>query len=91
MQPITEAAPILCLFTAEPTHPHGTGRVSDPSPRIGSCTTRCRELVSGWPDYIGIVNAFCHGVGGVVIGELSACTPVVFQWEWPDDIKQNIV
>jgi hypothetical protein len=40
--------------------------------------TRCRELVSGWPDYNGIVDASGHGVGGVVLGELSACTPVVF-------------
>jgi hypothetical protein len=48
-------------------------------------------LVSGWPDYIGIVDASGHGVGGVVFGELSNCTPVVFRWEWPADIKQNII
>ncbi len=53
--------------------------------------THCRELVSGWPDYIGIVDASGHGVGGVVFGELSACTPVVFRWEWPNDIKQDII
>jgi len=41
--------------------------------------TRCRELVSGWPDYIGIVDASGHGVGGVVVGELSNCAPVVFR------------
>jgi hypothetical protein len=52
--------------------------------------TRCRELVSGWPDYIGVVDASGHGVGGVVFGELSACTLVVFRWEWPDDIKNDI-
>ncbi len=53
--------------------------------------TQCRELVSGWPEYIGIVNASGHGVGGVVFGELSSCTLVVFQLEWPDDVKQNII
>ena len=53
--------------------------------------TRCRELVSGWPDYIGIVDASGHGVGGVIFGEISHCTPVVFRWEWPADIKNNIV
>ncbi len=53
--------------------------------------TRSWELVAGWPDYIGIVDASGHGVGGVVFGELSACTPVVFWWEWPDDIKQDII
>ena len=51
--------------------------------------TRCQELVSGWPDYIGIVDASGHGVGRVVFGELTQCTPVVFHWEWPADIKQT--
>jgi hypothetical protein len=46
--------------------------------------------VSGWPDYVGIVNAFSYGVGGVVIGELVECIPTVFQWEWPPDIKSSI-
>jgi hypothetical protein len=53
--------------------------------------TRWQELVSGWPDYIGIVDASGQGVGGVVVGELSDCTPVVFRWEWPANIKNNIV
>ena len=39
---------------------------------------RCRELTCGWPDYIGIVDASSHGVGGVVVGELSGCVPTVF-------------
>jgi hypothetical protein len=33
--------------------------------------TRCRELVLGWPDFIGIVDVSSHGVGGVVMGETS--------------------
>jgi hypothetical protein len=40
--------------------------------------TWCRELVSGWPDYVGIVDASSHGVGRVVIGEQSECIPTVF-------------
>ncbi len=40
--------------------------------------TRCREWTSGWPDFVGIVDASSHGVGGVVFGKLSACTPTVF-------------
>ncbi len=40
--------------------------------------TQCRDLVLGWPDYIGIVDASGHGVGGVIVGELSACTLIVF-------------
>ena len=27
-------------------------------------STRCRELTSGWPDFVGIVDASSHGVGG---------------------------
>jgi hypothetical protein len=26
--------------------------------------TRCRELVAGWPDFIGVVDASSHGVRG---------------------------
>jgi hypothetical protein len=39
---------------------------------------------------VGIVNALGQGAMGVVIGKLSACTPTIFQWQWPDDIKANI-
>ena len=53
--------------------------------------TQCQELVSGWPDYIRIVDAYDHGIGGVVFGELTQCTLVVFRWEWPADIKQNLI
>ena len=49
--------------------------------------TRCRELVGGWPDYIGVCDASSHGVGGVVVGENAACTPTVFRWEWLQEVK----
>jgi hypothetical protein len=26
----------------------------------------------------------------VVLGENSACTPIVFRWEWPEDIKRDM-
>jgi hypothetical protein len=50
----------------------------------------CWELTDGWPDFVGIVNALGQGAGGIVIGKLSACTPTIFQWQWPDDTKANI-
>ncbi len=40
--------------------------------------TKCRKLICGWPDYVGIVDASSHGIGGVVFGETSACTLPVF-------------
>ena len=53
--------------------------------------TKCVELVSGWPDYVGIVDASGHGVGGCIVGENKACVPTVFRLEWPQDIKNEIV
>ncbi len=53
-------------------------------------SARCRELVSGWPDFIGIVDASSHGVGGVVMGKTSLCIPTVFCWEWPQDVTASI-
>jgi hypothetical protein len=50
--------------------------------------TRCRKLVRGWPDYIGVCNASSHGVGSVVFGENKVCVPTVFRWEWPPVIKE---
>ena len=50
--------------------------------------TRCRELVSGWPDYIGVCDASSHGVGGVVFGETESCLPTVFRWEWSPEVKE---
>ena len=50
--------------------------------------TRCRELVGGWPDYIGVCDASSHGAGGVVFGENKVCVPTVFRWEWPPVIKE---
>jgi len=52
--------------------------------------TRCRELVSRWPDFVGIVDASSHGVGGVVFGEGSKCIPTVFRWQWPEDITKSV-
>jgi hypothetical protein len=53
--------------------------------------TQCRDLVTGWPDYVGIVDASSHGVGGIVIRELSGILPTVFHLEWPKDIAANLV
>ncbi|KAL7549199.1 hypothetical protein ACHAWF_012468 [Thalassiosira exigua] len=53
--------------------------------------THCAQLVSKWPDYVGVKDASEQGVGGVVIGENMPCTPTVFRLEWPDDIKRSIV
>jgi hypothetical protein len=52
--------------------------------------TRCRELIHGWPDYMGICDASSFGVGRVIVGENRECTPIVFQLQWPPDITANV-
>jgi len=49
--------------------------------------SHCHELVSGWPDYIGVCDALSHGIGGIIFGENKTCVPIVFRWEWPQEIK----
>jgi hypothetical protein len=53
--------------------------------------TRCCKLVAGWPDFVGVVDASSHGMGGVIVGELTACPPSVFRLQWPPDISVNVV
>ncbi len=53
--------------------------------------TECKDSVLGWLDFIKIVNASSHGVGGVVVGELSTLPPTVFRFQWPSDISQDLV
>jgi hypothetical protein len=53
--------------------------------------TRCKELVAGWTDYVGICNASSFGAGGVILGELSTCRPTVFQLQWPPDITESVI
>jgi len=53
--------------------------------------TKCYELVSDWPDFVGVKDASKHGVGGFIVGEGQACTPTVFRMEWPNDIKADIM
>ena len=53
--------------------------------------TKCKELVAAWPDFIGVKDASKHGVGGIMVGENAECIPTVFRYEWPDDIKADLV
>ncbi len=32
-------------------------------------------------------DALSHGVGGVIVGKNKACIPIVFRWEWPQEVK----
>ena len=49
--------------------------------------TPCKELVTGWPHYIGVKYASSHVIGGIRMGEGKACISTVFCLAWPEDIK----
>jgi hypothetical protein len=51
--------------------------------------TRCRKLVGGWTDYIGVCDVSSHGVSGIIFGKNEACIPKVLKWEWPHDVKES--
>jgi len=53
--------------------------------------TKCKELVAGWPDFVGVKDASGYGVGGFIVGENKACIPTVFRFEWPQDIRDEII
>lgn len=56
-----------------------------------ACPTTCRSLVSGWPDFVGIVDASSYSVGGIIIGEKASCPPTVFRVQWPADVTSEVV
>lgn len=53
--------------------------------------TRCRNLVTAWPDFVGVVDASSFGVGGIIIGEHAKCPPTVFRLQWPAEITSDVV
>jgi hypothetical protein len=53
--------------------------------------THCRELVAGWPNFVGVVDESSHVVGGVIIGGLSECSLTVFCLKWPPDISEDVI
>jgi hypothetical protein len=52
---------------------------------------QCCELVAGWPNFVGVVDASNQGVGDVIIRELAGCPPTVFRLQWPPDITASVV
>jgi hypothetical protein len=58
---------------------------------LTSRPTCCQEPVARWPDFVGVVDASSHGVGGIIIGKLSECPPTVFCLQWPPDITTNVI
>ena len=53
--------------------------------------TKCKELIGGWPHYIGYTDASGVGFGGIIIGEDAEVSPTVFRGQWPPDIQSELV
>ena len=53
--------------------------------------TKCKELIGGWPHYIGYTDASGAGFGGIIIGEDDMVPPTVFRGQWPPDIQSELV
>eukprot|EP00956_Cyclotella_meneghiniana_P002764 scaffold3249_cov37-Cyclotella_meneghiniana.AAC.3 len=53
--------------------------------------TKCRELVMGPPDFVGVQDASIYGMGAVIIGEEKACIPTVFRVEWPKWVQEEVL
>ena len=56
-----------------------------------SAPTKCSNLITAWPDYVGIKDASKQGVGGIIIGERKEVPPTVFRLRWPEDIRNDII
>jgi hypothetical protein len=52
---------------------------------------RCKALVAGGPDYVGVCNASSFGAGGIIIGKLSECPSTVFRLQGPPDVIDSVV
>ena len=50
--------------------------------------TPCKELVTGWPHFIGVKDTSSHVIGGIIMGEEKALIPKLFCLAWSEDIKE---
>jgi hypothetical protein len=79
MQPSPQKTPAGGLFPSQRFPSCSNIKLPNVSTGINKSSIALPRIVAGWPDFIGVVNASSHGVGGVIIGKLSECLPTVFQ------------
>lgn len=58
---------------------------------MGTNPTPVQVLVSNYPNYIQYTDACALGAGGVITPGLDPMQYWVWQYEWPDDIKKELV
>jgi hypothetical protein len=59
--------------------------------QLGQRPTHVKELVLHAASYQGFVDASKWGVGGVWFGGISHLSPIVWFWEWPPEVQNNLV
>ena len=59
-----------------------------PTKNVEKNPTMYKELVTGWPHYIGVKEAYSHGIGGIITGKGKACIPTVFWFACPNGVKE---
>jgi hypothetical protein len=53
--------------------------------------TSVLQLVTNYPDYVGHSDACGLGCGGTWTSGLKPIEPILWQYEWPDDIKHALI
>jgi hypothetical protein len=53
--------------------------------------TRCQELVTGWPDFVGVVGTPSYGVGHVIISKLSPCPSTAIHQQLPPNVTESVI
>ncbi len=76
-----------CIFPQKSSSANRAGRMPHPPAGIDTRT----DTMSRTGNRVARLHLHCgHGAGGVIFGEESTCMPVLFRWEWPQDIKDDI-
>ena len=66
----------------------GYPRLPPPNKTVNKNPTLCKELVTCWPNYIGVKDASSRRIGSIIMGKGKSCIPTVFRVAWPYDIKE---
>ena len=59
--------------------------------QLGQRPTHVKELVLHAAAYQGFVDASKWGVGGVWFGGINPLSPIVWFWEWPEAVQNNLL
>ena len=88
MQPGVRKGAEKYILALEQAHIVGYPLLPPPTKNVENNPTIYKELVTGWPHYIGVKDASSHGIGGIITGKGKACIPTVFCFACPNGVKE---